>query len=258
MELESQAPEPAPRTDMTCTMPYARTADTATTLRDFAIEGAAELGECDGARSFRAVRRCDGRPVLLHKFRPAAPLTALGRLVNATEIPDFRRPFVTRFTDLFAVAGSAYLVEPLPPCSGLGDVWRHVLQKRPHQSLTVMAVLIRQMISITRRLLDQGRCHGALELRHIVLAPAGCFGVLAARVECEEGVLWLRRSPENPLRADFCCLVEVLGSLLDLDSELSTLRQAPMRLPVDIHRRVRELLYAIRRAERTPGPPARS
>ncbi len=240
---------------MTCTTPYSRRADAAATLRDFVIQGAAELGECGGAQSFRAARRRDGRPVLLHKFRPAAPLTALGRIVEEKEPPDFKKPFVTRFTDLFAVAGSAYLVEPLPPCSGLGDVWRHVLQTRPHQSLTVMTVLIRQMISIARQLLDRGRCHGAFDLRNIVLTPAGCFGVLASCVECEEGVLWLRRKPQSPLRPDACCLVEVLGSLLDLDSEISALQKTPVRLPLDIHRRIRDLLYAVRRAQQAPGQP---
>ena len=50
------------------------------------------------------------------------------------------------------MAGSAYLVEPVPPCSGLADVWRHVLQKRPHQTIAVMTVLLRQMIAITRQL----------------------------------------------------------------------------------------------------------
>lgn len=243
---------------MTCTIPYARKVEAATALCDFAIQGAAEFGECGGAQSFRAVRRRDGRPVLLHKFRPAAPLTALGRIVEDTEPPDFRRPFVTRFTDLFAVAGSAYLVEPLPPCSGLGDVWRHVLQKRPHQTVTVMAVLLRQMISILRQLLDQGRRHGAIDLRNVVLAPAGCFGVLAARVECEEGVLWLRRRPERPPRSDFLSLIEILGSLLELDAEISALQKTPVRLPLDIHRKIRGLLDAVRQADPDSRRQARS
>src|SRR5512133_1507991 len=151
---------------MTCTTAYARKADAATTLKDFTIQGAAELGECGGAQSFRAVRRQDGRQVLLHKFRPAAPLIALGPLIPDTGKPDFRGPFITRFTDLFAVAGSAYLVEPLPQCSGLSEVWRHVLQTRPGQAVAVMAVLIRQMISLTHQLHCQGRRHGAIDLQN--------------------------------------------------------------------------------------------
>src|SRR4030042_1722493 len=91
----------------------------ATTLQDYVIEGAAELGECSGAQSFRATHRSDGQPVLLHKFRPAESLIDLGPVVAGQESPDFTRPFVTQFTDLFTVAGSAYLIEPLPPSFAL-------------------------------------------------------------------------------------------------------------------------------------------
>lgn len=234
---------------MTCTFPYTPRADAATTLRDFTIQGAAEIGECHGAQSFRAARQLNGQPVLLHKFRPAAPLTALGPLVTDRTPPDFNKPFITRFSDLFAVAGSAYLVEPLPVCSGLSDVWRHVLQKRPHQAVTVMAVLIRQMIAITNHLRSHSDRHGALDLENIVLVPAGSFGILASRVECKEGTLWLRRNPKSPPLPDCHGLVEVLGSLLDLDTEIASLQRIPKRLPIDIHRKIRSLLHAMHRAQ---------
>lgn len=197
-------------------------------------------------------------PVLLHKFRPAASLTALGPLLVDQEPPDFRRPFLTRFADYFVVAGSAYLVEPLPPCSGLSDVWRHVLQKRPHQTLAVMTVLLRQLISITHQLTCQGKCHGALDLQNVVLAPAGCFGVLAARLECERGVLWLRRNHETPPRSDAHCLVDILGSLLDLDAEVAVLQKTPVRVPLGIHRRIRSLLHALQRTRLRPMRHAQS
>jgi len=243
---------------MTCTTPYAPDAQAATTLKDFAIQGAAELGECCGAQSFRAVRKSDGRPVLLHKFRPAAPLTTLGPLVAGRESPDFSRPFVTRFSDLFAVAGSAYLVEPLPVCSVLSDVWRHVLQKRPDQAVTVMAVLIHQMISITRQLLRQGTGHGAVDIQNIILAPAGSFGLLASYVECEGGIQWLRKSDGAPLQPDCYALVDVLGTLLDLDAEVAGAQNTPMRVSHDIHRKIRSLLYALEQARRAHRRPARS
>ncbi|MEN6333470.1 MAG: hypothetical protein ABFE01_04365 [Phycisphaerales bacterium] len=235
---------------MTCTTPYAPATPAATTLRDFAIQGAAELGECCGSRSFRAVRKRDGHPVLLHKFRPATRLTTLGPLVRDRESPDFGRPFITQFSDLFAVAGSAYLVEPLPVCSGLSDVWRHVLQKRPEQAITVMTVLIRQMISITRQLLRQGRGHGAVDAQNIILAPTGCFGLLASYVECEGGIQWLRKSDETPSQPDCHALVDVLGVLLDLDAEVAAAKNAPMRVSLGIHRRIRSLSYALEQARR--------
>lgn len=230
---------------------------TSTTLRDFTIQGAAEIGECNGARSFRAVRKHDGRQVLLHKFRPAAPLTALGPLVRSEESPDFRSPFVSQFTDLFAVAGSAYLVEPLPLCAGLNDVWRHVLQKRPDQTVTVMTVLVRQMISITRRLLHEGKSHGAIDARNIVLAPAGCFGLLASYVECEGGCQWLRTNVGDPEQPDYHALVGVLGTLLDLDAEVAAAQNTPMRVSTGIHRKVRSLIYTLQEARRTPCRPIR-
>ena len=118
---------------------------TPTTLRDFGIEGAAELGECTGAQSFRATRHDDGQPVLLHKFRPAQSLIDLGPLVTREKPPDFTKPFVTQFTDLFVVAGSAYLVEPLPPCFALSDLWRYVLQRRSDQAYTVITIVVRQL-----------------------------------------------------------------------------------------------------------------
>lgn len=233
---------------MTCTTAYAPRTQKATGLRDFAIQGAAELGECIGAQSFRAVHKQDGRSVLLHKFRPAALLTALGPLVHNEESPDFRSPFVTQFSDLFAVAGSAYLVEPLPPCSGLSDVWRHVLQNRPDQAITVMAVLIRQMISVTQRLLRRGNSHGALDIGNIVLTPAGCFGLLASRVECAGGVRWLRKSEASPPQSDYHAVVGVLNTLLDLDIEIAAARNTSMRVSADIHRKIRSLAHALEQA----------
>lgn len=243
---------------MTCTISYIPRAQAPASLKDFTIQGAAELGECSGAQSFRAIRKEDDRPVLLHKFRPAAPLTSLGPLVKEGESPDFCRPFVTRFSDLFAVAGSAYLVEPLPVCSGLSDVWRHVLQKRPGQAATVMAVLIRQMISITHQLLHLGRSHGAVDAQNIVLAPAGCFGLLASRVECAGGVQWLRRDAGAPLQSDCHALVDVLATLLDLDVEVAGAKSSPMRVSPETHRKIRSLSYALEQARRAPRRPVRS
>ncbi|MGE5296889.1 MAG: hypothetical protein ACM3VT_18870 [Solirubrobacterales bacterium] len=235
---------------MTCTTAYTPRTTPATTLKDFVIQGAAELGECHGAQSFRAVRRRDGRSVLLHKFRPSATLTSLGPLVGEREPPDFRTPFVTRFSDLFAVAGSAYLVEPLPSCSCLSDVWRHVLQKRPAEAVTVMAAMIHQTIAITHRLLHTGSSHGALDVRNIILAPAGCFGLLASHVDCERGSLWLREAPDRPPQLDLHGLVGTLVSLMDLDMEVAGAQNTTLRVPANIHRRIRSLSYALERSQR--------
>jgi len=227
---------------------YTRRVSSDITLRDFRIEGAADLGECTGAQSFRATRGSDGGPVLLHKFRPAQSLVELGPRVTSEGPPDFTKPFLTQFTDLFVVAGSAYLVEPLPPCFALGDLWRYVLQQRAGQALTVITIMVRQLLSILRRLLRQNRYHGALSAENIVLAPTASFGVLAAHLPCQEGRLWLRKDPESPVKPDSCAFADVLGSLLDIEAQTAALQNVPMLLPETVRHSIRELRRAVEQA----------
>ena len=227
---------------------YARGVSTATALRDFSIEGAAELGACIGAQSFRATRQSDGRPVLLHKFRPAGALLGLGPLIAGAEPPDFTQPFVTQFTDLFVAAGSAYLVEPLPPSFALGDLWRFVLQRRPDQAFVVIAVVVRHLAVILRRLMRQNRYHGDLSVENIVLASTASFGVLTAHLPCRKGRLWLRKDPAKPLKPDGCALAHVLGTLLDIETQTAALQNVPSLLPEAVRRRMRELVQAVAQA----------
>ncbi len=227
---------------------HARGVSTATALRDFSIEGAAELGACAGAQSFRAIRHSDGRPVLLHKFRPAEALLDLEPRIAGLEPPDFTKPFVTQFTDLFVAAGSAYLVEPLPPGFALGDLWRFVLQKRPEQAFAVITVVVRHLASILHRLARQNRYHGALSVENIVLTPAASFGVLTAHLPCRGGRLWLRRDPESPVKPDCCALADVLGTLLDIETRTAALQNMPRLLPEAVRRRIGELVRAVEQA----------
>jgi len=233
---------------MTCTTLHTRKASAATTLHDFVIQGAAEHGQCSSAQSFRATHRPSGRPVLLHKFRPATSLTALGPVVADAEPPDFTKPFVTRFTHLFTVAGSAYLVEPLPPGFALSDLWRFVLQKRPDQAFVVIAVVVRHLASILHRLLRQNRYHGALSVENIVLASTARFGVLTAHLPCQKGRLWLRKDPESPVKPDCCAFAEVLGALLDIEAQTAALQNVPLLLPEAVRHRIRELVRAVEQA----------
>ncbi len=231
---------------------HTRCAVSETTLRDFVIEGAAELGECFGAQSFRATRRADGQPVLLHKFRPAQSLVDLGPHLATEEPPDFAKPFVTQFTDLFVVAGSAYLIEPLPPCFALADLWRYVLQSRPDQAMRVVTTVMRHLSSVVRRLAHQHHYHGALSLENIVLAPTACFGILAAYLSCREGRLWLRKDPESPLRPDYFVFAEVLTSLLEVEAQTAALRNVPRLLTPMVRRRLEDLLHAIEQTAFAP------
>jgi hypothetical protein len=216
-----------------------------TNLRDFEIQAAAELGQCAGAQSFRAVRRSDGMPVLLHKFRPAQSLLELGPILDSSEPPDFAKPFMTRFTDMFAAAGSAYLMEPLPVCFSLSDAWRYVLLNRSHQAHTITTTLTRHLLVLVRELAGQGRCDGVLSVENIVLTPMGSFGVLAGGVKCEEGLLWLRKDPQEPFACDHGSLAEVLRSLLDIEEELAGLRNASMLLSPDMREGILFLARAV-------------
>jgi len=227
---------------------HIRGVSTATALRDFSIEGAAELGACTGAQSFRATRQSDGRPVLLHKFRPAEALLDLEPLIASPEPPDFTTPFVTQFTDLFVAAGSAYLVEPLPPGFALSDLWRFVLQKRPDQAFAVIAVVVRHLASILHRLQRQNRYHGALSVENILLASTASFGVLTAHLPCQEGRLWLRKDPESPVRPDCYAFADVLGALLEIETQTAALQNVPMLLPAGVRHRIRELVRAVEQA----------
>lgn len=231
---------------------HRRSVVTTATLRDFAIEGAAELGGCTGAQSFRASRQTNGQPVLLHKFRPAEALLDLGPLISREEPPDFTRPFITQFTDLFVVAGSAYLVEPLPPCFALGDLWRYVLQKRSDQAYTVMAAVLRQLLVLLRRLLHQSRYHGALTLENIVLAPTARFGLLAGHLACQDGQLWLRKDPESPVEPDAQALAGLLSTLLEIEAETATLQNVPTLLPGTVRHSLHELRHAVAQAATQP------
>ncbi len=221
-----------------------------TNLRDFEIQAAAELGQCAAAQSFRAVRRSDNSPVLLHKFRPADSLLELRPVLESVDPPDFTKPFVTRFTDLFAAAGSAYLVEPLPACFSLADAWHYVLLNRPHQARAVTAILTRHLLALVRQLAREQRCLTALRCENILLTPAGGFGVLVAGVQCREGLLWLRNDPQAPDACDCRSLAEVLRSLLDMEEELAHLRNVPMLLPPDVREGIRYLAHAVEQSKR--------
>ena len=54
-------------------------------LQDFEIQGPAEVGTCGNTGSFRACHRRDGKPVLLHKFRPADNLLKHNPIIPTEE-----------------------------------------------------------------------------------------------------------------------------------------------------------------------------
>jgi hypothetical protein len=84
-------------------------------FRDFTIRCGAETGACGSKGSFRAIRRRDGMPVLLHRFPPATDLISRRPILTDSVVPDFPRPFLTRFIGL------------LPQCAPMMEVWRALL-----------------------------------------------------------------------------------------------------------------------------------
>jgi len=222
-----------------------------TQLADFEIRAAAELGRCAGAQSFRAVRRGDAMPVLLHKFRPAESLLELRPMLESGEPPEFTQSFITRFTDLFVAAGSAYLVEPLPVGISLSEAWRHVLLNRPHQAQAITAILTRNLLPLVQQVTGQEQCLATLNIENIVLTPTGGFGVLVAGIRCEEGLLWLRKDPREPSACDHHALAKVLHSLLDMEDELADLRGSLMLLSPYIREDILHLAHAVEQSGRS-------
>jgi hypothetical protein len=214
-------------------------------LRDFEIQSAAKLGRCTGAQSFEAIRCDDNLPVLLHKFRPADSLLELDPAIEDASPPDFTKPFITRFTSVFAAAGSAYLVEPLPASLSLPEIWRYVLLNRPRQAGTVVGILARHLLVLVRELIAAGRFDGVLDVENIVLTSGGRFGVLTASVRCAQGRLWLRRDLQEPAAGDLSSAAAVLRSLLDIETELAYLRSTAALLDPPVHDGILDLARTI-------------
>jgi len=43
--------------------------------------------------------------------------------------------------------------------------------------------------------------------------------------------------------------VEILGSLLDIDTEVAAIQKTPEQVPMNIHRKIRDLLHALQRVQ---------
>ena len=190
---------------------------TNTSLHDFRITDAAHVLPCGNAGAFRAVRRWDQLPVVLHRFRPAGQLLAHEPMVQDVHPPDFRRPFVTRFVDIIEAAGSAYLVEPLPVVAVLEAVWRAVLLHTPREAVAVLKALARQLTSLG----TGPSCNP----QTIVMTPQGVYGLLARTIATRSGHLPVRASPpEVPFRHNGGGLGPVLDALLLIEDRMSQAR----------------------------------
>jgi hypothetical protein len=205
---------------------------TKTTLQQFDIQGAAEVGGCGSEGSFRALRRADGNEVLLHRFRPAATIINQRPVVNDPNDPGFDRPFVSRITSIFEVAGSAYLVEPLPVCVALSDVWRTVLIKAPQAAIGSVDALLQQLGQVCCQPLSGDPIGASVTIDHVVLTPDGIYGLLCPAIDSSEGLLGLR--PGTPPPADeppIDPLARVLVSLTAIADSMAAVNQSPILAP---------------------------
>lgn len=227
--------------------PLARSTSAGTSLHDFQIERAAELGMCRTAQSFRARRQIDDAPVLLHKFRPAESLLDLGPVITRHQPPDFTRPFMTWFTDLFVVAGSAYLVEPLPNCFALAEVWRNTLLQRPDDAFGLVATLVRELARIVKTSAEADGSRVILTADNVVLSESGHFAVLAGCLSCRDGRLWLRQDPEDPVVSTEKALADLLAMLLEMEQEMAESRGAVGVLSERTRRQMNRLIRALER-----------
>ena len=149
------------------------------TLHDFEITGPMDVRGCGNAGGFRAVRRRDQLPVLLHRFRPAAHYPAWAPTGPAAI---FETPFVTSFAGCFHAAGTAYLVEPLPECVPLLDAWHTVLRDGPADAAGFVLAFLIQAYWLLHTLTLPEVTNAAVCADNIVLTPAGTYGMLCSVV----------------------------------------------------------------------------
>jgi len=109
--------------------------------KDFDAEEATSIRGINGQRTIRLTRKSDRASLLLHEFDPnSRPVLHCAPL--DIPLPDFSRPFVTQVYGPIAMDGRHYLLEPIPPCVPLIEVWESTLHEHAKQSGSVLRALI--------------------------------------------------------------------------------------------------------------------
>ena len=203
-------------------------------FHDFMIQGPAKVGECGSTGSFRTVRRSDGLPVLLHRFRPALDILNHGPIIRNSETPDFTHPFLTRFTGIIEAAGSVYLVEPLPNAVAVESVWRSVLLQAPCEALSFLDAMVAQLTFVINNDVHEGIATRALSPQNIVLTEPGIYGILTWLLDSLEGSLEVR--PTNGAAVGMIWhdrLSMVLDELLEIEKTMSAARGSSLLSSMD-------------------------
>lgn len=188
-------------------------------FHDFEIRGSADVGACGNMGSFRAVRRVDGLPVVLHRFRPAAVLTEHEPSLTTAQPADFGRTFHTGFIAIIEVAGSAYLVEPFPEtCTSLMNVWRELLRTSSTKARHFAEVVIGRLHNVAHLSLPALR---SIHPNNLILTPAGSLGILMACLDTGTGQQWLRARSGFPPCTPLSTIRALVQGLLAEEASMS-------------------------------------
>lgn len=187
-------------------------------FHDYEIRESASIGACGNMGSFRGVRREDGLPVLIHRFRPASALTERRPSLAAAQSENFGHTFVTGFIAIIEAAGSAYLVEPMPVCVGVLSVWCELLHGDPTRAVGFAHVIVLRLSDVVRRM---PRAYHSINAENLVLTQDGTLGVLASSIGSSSGPIWLRQHPRRGPLTPEAAVGDVVRELLKCESRMA-------------------------------------
>jgi hypothetical protein len=95
--------------------------------------------------------------------------------------------------------GRQYLLEPIPPCVPLIEVWESTLHEHAKQSGSVLRALIRQIQVAARNARAKGQPHGAICVSNVILTSSGVYGLLQACIQINDKSVWVRPIPTYSL-----------------------------------------------------------
>ena len=157
----------------------------------FVVEEVTDIRCIDGLSCLRLTRATDGASVLIHEIDGTA-MESLGGAEFQRGMPDFRQPFVTRIVSVASYRGRVCLVEPLPLCVSLVEVWQTTLREHPRECRAVLRAIISQVRRAAELVRGEGRVHGAICAENVVLTDAGVYGLLQAQISLGTETVWVR------------------------------------------------------------------
>jgi hypothetical protein len=210
-------------------------------FHDYEIRESASVGACGNMGSFRGVRREDGLPVLIHRFRPASTLMEQRPSLTASQPESFGHTFVTGFIAIIEAAGSAYLVEPLPVCVGVLSLWSELLHDDPTSAAGFARVIVFRLSDVVRR--TPRACH-SVHAESLILTQDGTLGVLASSIGSSSGPIWLRPHPRRGPSMQEAAVGDVVRDLLECESRMAAAAGASL-LPLAERDRLTAVLHRL-------------